>query len=472
MKKRRLLSLLLIPALLFSAACARIVEEKEEDDTEPLPEVIAPVVFPGEIQVSSDALTGGHETRYYCCGIEGSNAAYMDLGGGQTAESAEEWIWGYYTFTPGEDTGMRRISAETHILSLTIGDDTLTAEYSTAADGTLLGGHSVYGGVTTEKHYASYGADGEEPQLRVIYADEESVICYLAYRQCADTLIYDLSSQTWQTLDGTTPTQARYDVEPVPDAYQSGGYLLYDPVCISPNGTRLLYRRSDAFGQCPASWYLYDFRDGTHTKIYEYSMERLAIHSGYYEEARWYSDSALALLPITPIAEQASDTVAYVECVFSNGTWQVLEYSPSDDDADRSFGEYHIRTSDDRTSVTVTSPLRDTAFTLTDLPQNLLPENPGTITESFYEWEAFPRLRQSMDGTEARLVCHSDTAVCVIDLIGGRSQSIFLHDFGLSDYKINNVYFCEDGYLLNALCISESANYIIYLPDVLLSVPQ
>ena len=99
MKKRRLLSLLLSPALLFSAACARIEEEKEEDDTEPLPEVIAPVVFPGEIQVSSDALTGGHETRYYCCGIEGSNAAYMDLGGGQTAESAEEWIWGYYTFT-------------------------------------------------------------------------------------------------------------------------------------------------------------------------------------------------------------------------------------------------------------------------------------------------------------------------------------------------------------------------------------
>ena len=472
MKKYRLFSLLLIPALLFSAACGRIVEEKEEEDTEVPPEENTVAVFPGKIQVSSDALTGGNEIQYYCCGIEGSNAASLDLGAAQPAESEEVWIWDYYTFTPGDDTPMRRIPAETHALSLTIGDDILTAEYTTAADGTLLGGYSAYGGVTGQSHYASYGADGEEPRLRVIYADEESVICYLAYRRCADTLIYNLSSQTWQTLDGTPPTPARYEIEPVPDAYQSGGYLLYDPVCFSPDGTRLLYRRSDAFGHCPASWYLYDFRDGTHTKLYEYSMERTAIHSGYYEDARWYSDSALALLPVAPVTEPYSDTIAYVECVFSNGTWQVSEYTPAFDGTDRSFGTFRIRTQDSGTAVTVTFPESGETVTISDIPQNVLPQNPSSIAESIYTWEAIPRLRQNPEGTDIVLVGHSDTAVCIMDPAAGTAQNVFLHDYGLDDYRIEAVYFSENGYLLNLLCISENTCCIAYLPAALFSAPQ
>ena len=470
MKIRHLISsVFLTAAILLALSCGYIVEEEEDEE---IPTPFVPTVINGYIESYPvhQALTDTGHTVFRCWGITDINAVrfYNDDLEYPQPPANDKGVWGYYVLDTESDLHMREIDPQSHTLTLTIGTDTLTTEYQTDSNGYLLGGHDTWGGITMESHCVSYG-----DSLSVLYADETHLFCRLHYNRVADTLIYDLGAKQWSTIDGDLPTAERYKINTEAQVKYGSGILLYDPVCFSPDGTRLIYRRSDEFGKYAASWYIYDRTDETIMPLYDYSMEKVTVMSSTTEEAYWYDNDTAVLLPAV-WTETYSDAILRVFCQWDGNVWQTTEYHPDTYDTANFEGAYLWETADDGT-VTITSRLTDTTAKYTDLPRSIIPPigeyrlvdfhnlyNHGyTIHDNTY------RIPNENGSTDEILTYCNDTIFCVLRLNDGAGKSVHLAQFGLYDYRIEDAFRYDDGYLLNLINVTEKTWHLTYLPDTL-----
>ena len=466
--KNKLFSFILTAAILLTLSCGYIVEEEDEE----IPEPFVPTVINGYISSypAHDALTDNGHTAFHCCAITGDNTAHFyndDLAYPQ-APTGEDIVWGWYIPDTTSDLQMREIIPQSHTLTLSIGEDTLTAEYQTDSNGYLLGDHDTWGGVTAELHAVCLG-----DSLSVFFADEMQVFCRLHYNRISDTLIYDLGTKQWSTIDGGLPTTERYEIDTETQTGYSSGILLYDPICFSPDGTRLIYRRSDVFGGSAASWYVYDRTDADTVPLYDYSMEKVTVMSSTTEEAYWYDNDTLVLLPAVG-TESYSDDILRVFCQWDGETWQTTEYHPDTSDTADFEGAYLWETADDG-MVTVTSRLTGTTARYPDLPSSVIPPiseyrlidfhylyNHGyTIHYNSY------RIPNETGSADEILTFCNDTILCVLRLNDGTGKAVHLAEFGLYDYRIEDAFRWNDGYLLNLINVIDRTWHLTYLPDTL-----
>ena len=298
------------------------------------PDIPAPKLFAGMIQRPMMYRAIGTSTYFYCTGITGTpyspNIPYQ-------SEEYNSLVKGWYTFSPDSDEPMKPLETTEHTVSLTLGEKTLTASYSTYQIGNkhytvrptpyTQGASGPY-----ELIDGSLGAQYENGipiptnALSVFLTDARYIYCTLVTNSVEDIVIYDTVTKTWASLrERAVPTAERYETlrkQDIHSGMDTQAILLWAQIqVVSPNNDRFLYSVSD--NNDPQShggtYFVYDLNTGRSTLVCNDSWEGSLI-SGDTEYFGWLDNDTIYIVPDVPSKQGEVYSPCYL-IRYREGSW-------------------------------------------------------------------------------------------------------------------------------------------------------
>ena len=298
------------------------------------PDIPAPRLFAGIIQRPMMYRAIGTSSTFYCTGITGTPySRNIPI----HSEEYNSLVKGWYTFSPDSDEPMKPLEITEHTVSLTLGEETLTALYSTYQIGnkhyTVRPVPATQGSEIPEEHLqGSIPATWREnpnrssSALSVFLTDARYIYCSLITNSVEDIVIYDTVAQTWASLrERAEPTARRYETLQKTNVHNNGtnssAILLQAQFkIVSPHNDRFLYCVSD--NNDPKStggtYFVYDLNTGTSTLVCNESWEGTPM-SHDEEGYGWLDNDTLYIMPKTK-----RQTTPYEPCYlirYQNGAW-------------------------------------------------------------------------------------------------------------------------------------------------------
>ena len=451
--------------------------DTESPPTEPVldianlpPDIPAPRLFAGIIQRPMMYRAIGTSSTFYCTGITGTPySRNIPI----HSEEYNSLVKGWYTFSPDSDEPMKPLEITEHTVSLTLGEETLTALYSTYQIGnkhyTVRPVPATQGSEIPEEHLqGSIPATWREnpnrssSALSVFLTDARYIYCSLITNSVEDIVIYDTVAQTWASLrERAEPTARRYETLQKTNVHNNGtnssAILLQAQFkIVSPHNDRFLYCVSD--NNDPKStggtYFVYDLNTGTSTLVCNESWEGTPM-SHDEEGYGWLDNDTLYIVPKTK-----SQTTPYEPCYlirYQNDSWNssivtnhMWQNHLVNIGADLYVAEFANDTRNYRNAETG-QPVSDTlnTFLNSSYPLHIL----YWLNSNFRVHPDFAVLHH-YDGRFTFLDLTTEQTDTVTDVALAYDDSI----------RITDMFLTPDGILLNLETQAERNCYIYYLP--------
>ena len=298
------------------------------------PDIPAPKLFSGVIQHPMMYRAIGTSSTFYCTGITGTPySRNIPI----QSEEYNSLVKGWYTFSPDSDEPMKPLETTEHTVSLTLGEKTLTASYSTYQIGNkhytvrptpyTQGASGPY-----ELIDGSLGAQYENGipiptnALSVFLTDARYIYCTLVTNSVEDIVIYDTVTKTWASLrERAVPTAERYEIlrkSDIHNGMDGQSILIWAQIqVVSPNNDRFLYSVSD--NNDPQShggtYFVYDLNTGRSTLVCNDSWEGSLI-SGDTEYFGWLDNDTIYIVPDVPSKQGEVYSPCYL-IRYREGSW-------------------------------------------------------------------------------------------------------------------------------------------------------
>lgn len=451
--------------------------DTESPPTEPVldianlpPDIPAPRLFAGIIQRPMMYRAIGTSSTFYCTGITGTPySRNIPI----HSEEYNSLVKGWYTFSPDSDEPMKPLEITEHTVSLTLGEETLTALYSTYQIGnkhyTVRPVPATQGSEIPEEHLqGSIPATWREnpnrssSALSVFLTDARYIYCSLITNSVEDIVIYDTVAQTWASLrERAEPTARRYETLQKTNVHNNGtnssAILLQAQFkIVSPHNDRFLYCVSD--NNDPKStggtYFVYDLNTGTSTLVCNESWEGTPM-SHDEEGYGWLDNDTLYIMPKTK-----RQTTPYEPCYlirYQNGAWDsnivsdhIWQNPVVNIGADIYIAEFANDARNYRNAETG-QPVSDTlnTFLNSSYPLHIL----YWLNSNFRVHPDFAVLHH-YDGRFTFLDLTTEQTDTVTDVALAYDDSI----------RITDMFLTPDGILLNLETRAERNCYIYYLP--------
>lgn len=451
--------------------------DTEAPPTEPVldianlpPDIPAPILFAGVIQRPMMYRAIGTSSTFYCTGITGTPySRNIPI----HSEEYNSLVKGWYTFSPDSDVPMKPLETTEHTVSLTLGEKTLTASYSTYQIGTkhytVRPVPATQGSEIPEEHLqGSIPATWREnpnrssSALSVFLTDARYIYCSLITNSVEDIVIYDTVAQTWASLrERAEPTARRYETLQKTNVHNNGtnssAILLQAQFkIVSPHNDRFLYCVSD--NNDPKStggtYFVYDLNTGTSTLVCNESWEGTPM-SHDEEGYGWLDNDTLYIMPKTK-----RQTTPYEPCYlirYQNGAWDsnivsdhIWQNPVVNIGADIYIAEFANDARNYRNAETG-QPVSDTlnTFLNSSYPLHIL----YWLNSNFRVHPDFAVLHH-YDGRFTFLDLTTEQTDTVTDVALAYDDSI----------RITDMFLTPDGILLNLETRAERNCYIYYLP--------
>ena len=450
--------------------------DTEAPPTEPVlnidnlpPDIPAPILFAGVIQRPMMYKAIGTSSTFYCTGITGTPySRNIPI----HSEEYNSLVKGWYTFSPDSDVPMKPLETTEHTVSLTLGEKTLTASYSTYQIGnkhyTVRPGPATQGSEIPEHHLQGRipatwreNPNRSSSALSVFLTDARYIYCSLITNSVEDIVIYDTVAQTWASLrERAEPTAKRYEAlqkTNVHNGTDSIAILLQAQFkVVSPNNDRFLYCVSD--NNDPKStggtYFVYDLNTGTSTLVCNESWE--GTPKSYDEEGYgWLDNDTLYIVPKTK-----SQTTPYEPCYlirYQNDSWNssivtnhIWQNHLVNIGADLYVAEFANDTRNYRNAETG-QPVSDTLNTF--------------LNSSYPLHILYWRNSNFRVHPDFAVLHHYDGRFTFLDLTTEHTDTIT--DVALTyddSIRITDMFLTPDGILLNLETQAERDCYIYYLP--------
>ena len=298
------------------------------------PDIPAPILFAGVIQRPMMYRAIGTSSTFYCTGITGTPySRNIPI----QSEEYNSLVKGWYTFSPDSDVPMKPLETTEHTVSLTLGEETLTASYSTYQIGNKH--YTVRPTPYTQRAsgpneliHGSLGAQYENGipiptnALSVFLTDARYIYCTLVTNSVEDIVIYDTVTKTWASLrERAVPTAERYETlrkQDIHSGMDTQAILLWAQIqVVSPNNDRFLYSVSD--NNDPQShggtYFVYDLNTGRSTLVCNDSWEGSLI-SGDTEYFGWLDNDTIYIVPDVPSKQGEVYSPCYL-IRYREGSW-------------------------------------------------------------------------------------------------------------------------------------------------------
>ena len=433
------------------------------------PDIPAPRLFAGIIQRPMMYRAIGTSSTFYCTGITGTPYSPNIF---LQREEYNSLVKGWYTFSPDSDEPMKPLEITEHTVSLTLGEETLTASYSTYQIGnkhyTVRPVPATQGSEIPEEHLqGSIPATWREnpnrssSALSVFLTDARYIYCSLITNSVEDIVIYDTVAQTWASLrERAEPTAKRYEAlqkTNVHNGTDSIAILLQAQFkVVSPNNDRFLYCVSDnnTPGSTGGTYFVYDLNTGTSTLVCNESWEGTPM-SHDEEGYGWLDNDTLYIMPKTK-----RQTTPYEPCYlirYQNDSWNssivtnhIWQNHLVNIGADLYVAEFANDTRNYRNAETG-QPVSDTlnTFLNSSYPLHIL----YWLNSNFRVHPDFAVLHH-YDGRFTFLDLTTEQTDTVTDVALTYDDSI----------RITDMFLTPDGILLNLETQAERDCYIYYLP--------
>ncbi len=433
------------------------------------PHIPAPILFAGVIQRPMMYRAIGTSSYFYCTGITGTPYSPNIL---LQSEEYNSLVKGWYTFSPDSDVPMKPLETTEHTVSLILGEETLTASYSTYQIGnkhyTVRPSSTTQGSEIPETHLMGsintvwYENPNQSPgALSVFLTDARYIYCSLITNSVEDIVIYDTVTQTWASLrERAEPTTQRYDALQKTNVHNgTDGYAILLQAqfkVVSPNNDRFLYCVSDNNDpkNTGGTYFVYDLKTGTSTLVCNESWEGSII--SYHEESYgWLDNDTLYIIPKTK-----GQTVPYEPCYlirYQNGSWtsnivtdHIWQNHLVNIGADLYVAEFANDTRNYRNAETG-QPVSDTLNTF--------------LNSSYPLHILYWRNSNFRVHPDFAVLHHYDGQFTFLDLTTEQTDTVT--DVALTyddSIRITDMFLAPDGILLNLETQAERDCYIYYLP--------
>jgi len=298
------------------------------------PDIPAPRLFAGMIQRPMMYRAIGTSATFYCTGITGTPySRNIPI----HSEEYNSLVKGWYTFSPDSDAPMKPLEITEHTVSLTLGEKTLTASYSTYQIGNkhytvrptpytqgASGPNDLIDGSLGAQH--ENGIPIPTNALSVFLTDARYIYCTLVTNSVEDIVIYDTVTKTWASIrERAVPTAERYEIlrkSDIHNGMDGQSILIWAQIqIVSPNNDRFLYRVSD--NNDPQSlggtYFVYDLNTGRSTLVCNDSWEGSPI-SGDTEYFGWLDNDTIYIVPDVPSKQGEVYSPCYL-IRYREGSW-------------------------------------------------------------------------------------------------------------------------------------------------------
>ncbi len=422
------------------------------------PDIPAPKLIHGRIEHPMIHKNNGINSYFYGIGITGRPYSDPTIDGLQY----DDYVSGWYYVSPDDDAFLRQFRTEEQTVSLTLGEETLTASYSTfrVGDSVRVVRSSPYisGQNTTQGHL-----DGRNAKLSVFLTDERYIYCTLVTpNKVEDIVLYDAWNDQWLTLhDRVTPTTAHYDAVQADNIHPDTFFLEAQFHAVSPNNDRFLYTVSDNNDPDDrgGAYYVYDTKTQTASLVCDINWEGGMIASDT-EDYQWLDNNTLYI--------EANDDfqMSHYVCKYRNGKWTTERIA----DGNTFFSAIFIG------SAVYYAEYDGTGFvyrnTETGQPAS------GALNDFLKVYQngqypyVFPPIEQ-IDNTIVVAGTTGDTfSMTFFDITTEQTHTVSIPCLDFGNIWYQGMYFVKDGILLKLKHPETGYHYICYLPNAYLEYLQ
>lgn len=450
--------------------------DTEAPPTEPVldidnlpPDIPAPKLFAGMIQRPMMYKAIGTSTYFYCTGITGTPySPNIPI----QSEEYNSLIKGWYTFSPDSDEPMKPLETTEHTVSLILGEETLTASYSTyqignkhytvrpspATQDSEIPDMHLQGSIHTVWHE---NPNRSSSALSVFLTDARYIYCSLITNSVEDIVIYDTVTHTWTSLrERAEPTAKRYEALQKTNVHNGTDIIAIllqaQFKVVSPNNDRFLYCVSDNNNpkSTGGTYFVYDINTGTSTLVCNESWEGSII--SYHEERYgWLDNDTLYIIPKTK--EQG---MPYEPCYlirYQNGSWNTNIVT------DHIWQNHLVNIGTDLYIAAFANDTKnyrkaETGETVSDTLNAFL--NSSSPLHILYWLNSALRV-----GHDFAVINHYDGRFTFLDLTTEQTDTVIDPALTYDDsIHITEMFLAPDGILLNLQTRTERNCYIYYLP--------
>lgn len=444
--------------------------EQELPDGEPVldledlpPDIPAPKLIHGRIEHPMIDKNNGINSYFYGIGITGQPYRDPSIDGFQY----DDYVSGWYYVSPDDDALLRQFRTQEQTVSLTLGEETLTASYSTFRVGdsvrVVRSNHRISGQNATHEHLdGRLGMLKEEARadkaLSVFLTDKRYVYCTLVTpNKVEDIVLYDAWNDRWLTLhDRVTPTPAHYDAVQAGNIHPDTFFLEAQLQAVSPNNDRFLYTVSDNNDPDDrgGAYYVYDTKTQTASLVCDIHWEGGMIASDT-EDYQWLDNDTLYI--------EANDDLqmSYHVCKYRNGRWTTERIADVYTFSAVFIGSSVYYAEKDGTEVVYRN-------TETGQPAS------GALNDflKFYQNEQYPEVFPPIEQIDNTIVFPStsnDTfSITFFDITTEQTHTVSIPCLDMENIWYQGMYFVKDGILLKLKHPETGYHYICYLPNAYL----
>ena len=420
------------------------------------PDIPAPKLIHGRIEHPMIHKNNGINSYFYGIGITGQPYRGPTSDGIQVPY--DDYVSGWYYVSPDDDAFLRQFRTQEQTVSLTLGEETLTASYSTFRVGDSVrivrSKPQISGQSTTQRHL-----DSRPASLSVFLTDERYVYCSLVtLNKVEDIVLYDAWNDQWLTLhDRVTPTSAHYEAVQENNIHPGTFFLEAQFHAVSPNNDRFLYTVSDNNDPDDrgGAYYVYDTKTQTASLVCDTHWEGGMIASDT-EDYQWLDNNTLYI--------EANDDMkmSHHVCRYRNGSWTSDQIA----DSHTFFSAVFIGSSVYYAEYDGTG----FAFHNTETGQ---PAS-GALNDFLKRYQdgqypyVFPPIKQIDNTIVAERKTGDTFSISFFDITTEQTHTVSIPCLDFESIWYQGMYFVKDGILLNLRHPETGYYYICYLPDTYL----
>lgn len=440
--------------------------EPPEDPESPLPELLNMEDLPPDIPMPT--LIHGRIEHPMIRKNNGINSYFRGIGitgrpyRGPTSDGIQvpydDYVSGWYYVSPDDDAFLRQFRTQEQTVSLTLGKETLTADYSTFRVGDSVrfvrSKPQISGQSTTQRHL-----DSRPASLSVFLTDERYIYCSLVTQnKVEDIVLYDAWNDQWLTLhDRVTPTPAHYEAVQADNIHPGTFFLEAQFHAVSPNNDRFLYTVSDNNDPDDrgGAYYVYDTKTQTASLVCDIHWEGGMIASDT-EDYQWLDNNTLYI--------EANDDMkmSHFVCRYRNGSWTSEQIA----DSHTFFSAVFIGSSVYYAEYDGT----EFAFHNTETGQ---PAS-GALNDFLKRYQdgqypyVFPPIKQIDNTIVAERKTGDTFSISFFDITTEQTHTVSIPCLDFESIWYQGMYFVKDGILLELQHPETGCYYICYLPDAYL----
>jgi len=374
----------------------------------------------------------------------------------------DDYASGWYYVSPDDDAFLRQFRTQEQTVSLTFGEEPLTASYSTFRSGgsvrVVRSTPQISGQSTTQGHL-----DSGPASLSVFLTDERYVYCSLVTpNKIEDIVLYDAWNDQWLTLhDRVTPTPAHYDAVQAGNIHPGTFFLEAQFHAVSPNNDRILYTVSDNNDPDDrgGAYYVYDTKTQTASLVCDTHWEGEMIASDT-EDYQWLDNNTLYI--------EANDDMkmSHYVCKYRNGSWTSERIA----DSYTFFSAIFIGSSIYYAEYDGTG----FAFHNTETGQ---PAS-GVLNDFLKRYQdgqyphVFPPIKQIDNTIVAERKTGDTFSISFFDITTEQTHTVSIPCLDFESIWYQGMYFVKDGILLELQHPETGYYYICYLPNAYLEYLQ